>query len=101
MPTVPLTALLRRENVRPDFELLCVDAEGLDVGVLESNDWDEFHPKVVVVDAPTPDLAEVAAQPAHKLLTPEGYRLTGGDPLQPGFSSLPGTRRRGVEGVAD
>jgi FkbM family methyltransferase len=48
--TAPLRDILAANNVPSDFELLSVDCEGMDVEVLESNDWDKFRPRWIIVE---------------------------------------------------
>ena len=54
VPTLPLAELLDRhlpKNQAIDF--MNVDVEGHDFEVLESNDWNRFRPKVIVVEGTT------------------------------------------------
>ncbi len=49
IPLKTLTTILKDENVS-EFDLLCVDAEGHDLAVLQGLDWKKFQPKLVVVE---------------------------------------------------
>ena len=41
-----------RRHLPPDtqIDLLNIDVEGLDLEVLQSNDWSKFKPKVIIVE---------------------------------------------------
>jgi FkbM family methyltransferase len=51
IPVLPLAELLA-EHLSPGqvIDFMTVDVEGLDLQVLESNDWDAFRPRFVVVE---------------------------------------------------
>jgi len=51
IPTVPLAEILERHLPQGQaIDFLNVDVEGHDLEVLESNDWQRFRPRVVVVE---------------------------------------------------
>jgi FkbM family methyltransferase len=51
IPTVPLSALLERHLPQSQpIDFMNIDVEGHDFEVLESNDWERFRPKVIVVE---------------------------------------------------
>jgi len=54
-----------------EVDLLCVDCEGMDLEVLQGNDWGKIKPKVVCVEGK--DEAEEAT--LTRFLLPHGYRL--------------------------
>ncbi len=73
---LPLSTLLERHvpaGIAIDF--LNVDVEGLDHDVLSSNDWTRYQPTVIVVEVPGLNMAGLAANPIHALLTSQGYAL--------------------------
>jgi FkbM family methyltransferase len=49
VPCLPLAEILA-EHAEAPVDFLTVDCEGLDLDVLESNDWDRFRPRVVMVE---------------------------------------------------
>ena len=56
------------------IDLLTVDAEGFDLQVLRSNDWQRFRPRAVVVEILDSDLGGVAQSPTTAFLASVGYR---------------------------
>lgn len=72
----PLAELLRRHvphGTRIDF--LSVDVEGLDLEVLESNDWETFAPRVIAVEDHGFDAANPEHSPIYIYLCGQGYSL--------------------------
>lgn len=57
------------------IDFLTIDVEGLDLQVLQSNDWTRFRPKVVLVEAVGNDLNDIAAIPTAHFLITNGYKL--------------------------
>jgi FkbM family methyltransferase len=55
---VRMTTLARlfRDHLLPgqDVDLLCIDCEGMDLAVLQGNDWERVRPRVVCVEAKDP-----------------------------------------------
>ena len=60
-----------------EIDLLAVDVEGLDLEVLKSNDWELFHPKVIVVECLESNLEQISLDPTYVFLKSKGYRLYG------------------------
>lgn len=49
--TLPLVEILREHYDRKEkIDFMTIDVEGLDLEVLESNDWNRFRPKVILVE---------------------------------------------------
>jgi FkbM family methyltransferase len=59
------------------IDFLSVDAEGHDLQVLRSNDWDRFRPEIVLAEALGTSLGDAAASPVHALMERQGYQLFG------------------------
>jgi FkbM family methyltransferase len=81
VPTLPLREILAEHlPAGQTIDLLCVDTEGLDEIVLQSNDWQRYRPRLVLVETHEPLAAfcgELAAAPAvHRLMVSLGYELT-------------------------
>ncbi len=57
------------------INLLSVDVEGLDLPVLESNDWSRFRPECICVEHDVADLLEFPKTALYQLLAPLGYKL--------------------------
>jgi FkbM family methyltransferase len=74
---IPLADLCT-EHVPPGqtIDFLNVDVEGMDVEVLESGDWDRFHPTLVAVEDLDLDLGAVEASASYRFMRDHGYRLT-------------------------
>lgn len=52
LETIPLAEILDKhlpENQRIDF--LSIDVEGLDIEVLQSNNWEKYRPQIILVEA--------------------------------------------------
>ena len=74
--TMPLCELFDRHvpaNVKVDF--LNIDAEGLDLRILQSNDWSRFRPEAIAVEAHDCDLANASKSETFQYLTTHNYRL--------------------------
>ncbi len=50
VPVRPLTAVLDEHLADKLIDFMSVDTEGLDLEVLQSNDWHRFRPKLVIVE---------------------------------------------------
>ena len=57
------------------IDLLDIDTEGMDLEVLESNDWSVFVPKTIIVESSGFDAAEPHSHPIYQYLTKKGYAL--------------------------
>ncbi len=57
------------------IDVLNVDAEGRDLEVLRSNDWERFRPRCVLVEARIGGLDELGSDPTYIFLSEQGYRL--------------------------
>jgi FkbM family methyltransferase len=75
--TVPLTtlaALCATGRAPASFDFLKVDVEGAEPAVLMSGDWQQFRPKVVVVEALAPYTLAPAWEEYEPFLGRHGYR---------------------------
>ena len=73
IPTVPLAEVLERHLPKGRaIDFLNVDVEGHDLEVLESNDWQQFRPRIVVVED---EALNPASSPIVGLLRTHGYEL--------------------------
>jgi FkbM family methyltransferase len=73
---VPVTTLseLCAAHVPASFDFLKIDVEGAEKDVLLSGDWQNYRPKVVVVEALAPYSLAPAWQDWEPFLTKHGYR---------------------------
>lgn len=76
LPLSPLAEILAQylePGARIDF--MSVDAEGLDMKVLMSNDWNKFRPEVVLVESLGFDLTAPEGHEVNQFMTGQGYSL--------------------------
>lgn len=73
---LPLKEILDKYlPVGQGIDLLNVDAEGLDLDVLETNDWNRFRPGVVVVERPDVSLSEIKNDALYSFMSNHSYEL--------------------------
>lgn len=82
---VPLKAIIERHSPA-GVDLLLIDAEGYDLAVLESNDWDAYRPDIVVVEVPSMPQRLTDAPVVHFMAT-VGYRPVAATGMNVFFSS--------------
>lgn len=68
---------LLRSNLPKDqtISFLSVDAEGHDLQVLRSNDWQAFRPELVLAESHLLDHGEIADSPVARFMTGVDYRI--------------------------
>ena len=73
---VPVSTLARvLEEARAlEIDVLKVDVEGLEEQVLAGNDWEQFRPRVVLVEATFPESPERRSTGVRAFLETRGYR---------------------------
>ena len=69
----PLSDILAEHRPAGPIDLLTVDAEGRDLGVLRSNDWQRFRPRVVLAESLGRNIASLAADPCAAFMESVGY----------------------------
>ena len=57
------------------IDFLSVDVEGFDLQVLESNDWDKYRPRVILVEIMNSSLNSLINESIYQFLVSKGYRL--------------------------
>ena len=76
VPVDRLENILARElSAGQRIDFMTVDAEGLDLDVLMSNDWSRFRPDLVLAEALELDLARFAEDPLCRYMHANEYRL--------------------------
>jgi FkbM family methyltransferase len=60
-------------NKKIDF--MTIDAEGFDLEVLESNNWDKYKPGYVLIEMHNIDISNIKESNIYKFLTNKGYKL--------------------------
>jgi len=71
----PLKEILIQHIKNKKIDLLNVDVEGLDLEVLESNDWNKFKPSVVVVENSDFNIENPFSDEIYKFMKEKGYKL--------------------------
>ncbi len=75
VPVQPLKDILQRWALNRRIDFLNVDAEGMDLEVLRSNDWSNFRPRVVMVELLDSAMEEITSNDTHIFLSNLGYGL--------------------------
>ena len=57
------------------IDFMSVDVEGMDLDVLQSNDWDLFQPSYVLVECWDVNIRHIEENPIYQFLTSLGYEL--------------------------
>lgn len=57
------------------FDLLCIDAEGLDFEILKSNNWDKYRPDCIVVELDCKDIEDINNNESAQFLSKLGYKI--------------------------
>ncbi|MCS6289238.1 MAG: FkbM family methyltransferase [Nitrospira sp.] len=57
------------------IDVLSVDAEGLDLSVIRSNDWDRFRPYCLLVETLQSSLTSLETNATHQYVSARGYGL--------------------------
>ena len=73
---MPLSTIIDRHLPQlqsSQVDLLTIDAEGLDLRVLRSNDWDRYRPRVIVVEILGSDLFQIMRSDTVTFLAGVGY----------------------------
>jgi hypothetical protein len=55
------------------IDFLSLDVEGLDLDVLQSNDWQRFRPEYILTECLAANLQELTQSPVYQLLDENGY----------------------------
>lgn len=74
VPALQLKTILER-HLEPQtrLDLLTIDVEGNELGVLSSNDWSRFRPRVVTIEVLGSTLATVSEADSVRFLVQQGY----------------------------
>jgi FkbM family methyltransferase len=68
-----LADILRQHAQGRRIDFLSLDTEGLDLEILESNDWRQFRPRVICVESAAADESEPATASVATFLGSHGY----------------------------
>jgi FkbM family methyltransferase len=72
VPVKTLSSILNQQEIK-SIDFMSVDVEGLDLNVLKSNDWEKFHPKVVLVEDFNHGI-EIIQSPIYQYMSSIGYK---------------------------
>lgn len=77
IPTKKLSTILNETFQRPiEIDFISIDVEGMDLEVLQSNDWEKYKPKVVLIEELRSDLSKIISESAIRdFLQSKGYSL--------------------------
>jgi len=70
-----MSSLLDECEFEQPIDLMSIDVEGNELQVLQSNNWDRYHPKVVLVEILGFDLSRAEEFPVHNFMMDLGYIL--------------------------
>jgi FkbM family methyltransferase len=71
----PLKSILQKWALNTRIDFLNVDAEGMDLEVLQSNDWNSFRPGVIAVELLDSSFEEITSNGIYTFLSNLGYSL--------------------------
>ncbi|MEK7613195.1 MAG: FkbM family methyltransferase [Patescibacteria group bacterium] len=71
----PLRDALHVYSPLPPIDLMNIDVEGMDMEVLESNDWETTRPRVIVVESADFDPVQRERSAVYHFLSKKGYTL--------------------------
>jgi len=57
------------------IDLMSIDVEGLDLNVMQSNDWNRFRSRCLLVEARDFDMDRPEENHVHRFASSVGYRL--------------------------
>jgi hypothetical protein len=76
VPVVPLRDVFSNNlAANQPIDFLTVDVEGRDIDVLQSNDWEKYRPKIVLVEILGEAMARVISNPVTLYLSDKNYVL--------------------------
>jgi FkbM family methyltransferase len=58
-----------------EIDLLLIDVEGFELVVLQSNDWDRYRPRIILIEDFTCFVDEIFDNPCVSFLKEKGYRV--------------------------
>lgn len=75
VPARRLESVLDEYRAGKPFEILVIDAEGLDIEILRSNDFDRHRPRVILIEVHHLTAETLHTHAVHAHLSALGYRL--------------------------
>lgn len=72
----PLAKILKDNlPVKQKIDLMNIDVEGLDLEVLESNDWVNYRPRIIIIEILDTPVSHLQNSAIHKFLNKQNYAL--------------------------
>ncbi len=75
VPVLPLSDILDRYLKKNKIDFLSIDVEGLDLDVLQSNDWSRYRPDYILVEDNEMELNDLGKSKVFTFLTENGYQI--------------------------
>jgi FkbM family methyltransferase len=72
---MPLCDILDNHLGGREIDFLTVDVEGLDLDVLQSNDWEKYRPRFVLAEILKSNLCSLNQDPVAKFMKDQGYEV--------------------------
>jgi FkbM family methyltransferase len=73
--TQKLYDVLKKYAPNKEIDFINIDVEGLELDVLKSNNWDEFKPKIIIIEIHNINLSNLEDNEVHVYLEKLGYKL--------------------------
>lgn len=73
--TKRLSEVLNKYAKDKEIDFMSIDVEGFELDVLQSNDWNKFKPKIILIEIHNVDFNNLGQNPIHSYLTKLGYEL--------------------------
>ena len=71
----PLEKIIKKYANNKKIDFLNIDAEGLDLDILKSNDWSKYRPKIILVEILNNNLQEIQKNPVGRFMKKNNYIL--------------------------
>ncbi len=75
VPVKPLAEVLDHYATNQKIDFMTVDVEGLDLEVLQSNNWDKYRPQFVLAEILDSSLDHLAEDPLVRFMVDNGYSI--------------------------
>lgn len=72
---LPLSKLLDNLRIQQTIDYLNIDVEGNDLGVLQSNNWNKYRPKVISIESLDVSIINIESLPLYQYLSSKNYKF--------------------------
>ena len=73
--TRKLSSVLNEHCSGKNIDILSIDVEGMELSVLESSDWKQYRPKMLLLEILDFDINHSEKYPVHKFIVEKGYAI--------------------------